>query len=110
MQAAYLSVRKQQVDRPPPFLQMPLLLSLHTSSDVANEKRNFYGVSSGFHSVGLSQHPILVAIQKVAQAGYKAIELNAETLPWAKPPRNTSNSCHGTRRYRRRSSSPGLVH
>ncbi len=42
-------------------------------------------MSPGFHSVGLSQHPILVAIEKVAQAGYKAIELNAETLPWAKP-------------------------
>ena len=38
----------------------------------------------GFHSVGLSQHPIFVAISKVAGAGYKAIELNAETLPWAK--------------------------
>jgi len=38
---------------------------------------------AGFHSVGLSKHPIAVAIEKVAAAGYKAIELNAETLPWA---------------------------
>jgi sugar phosphate isomerase/epimerase len=40
---------------------------------------------AGFHSVGLSQCSILTAINKVAAAGYKAIELNAETLPWADP-------------------------
>jgi sugar phosphate isomerase/epimerase len=40
---------------------------------------------SGFHSVGLPGCSILAAIDKVAAAGYKAIELNAETLPWAKP-------------------------
>lgn len=36
-----------------------------------------------FHSVGLPAHPILTAIDRVADAGYRAIELNAETLPWA---------------------------
>lgn len=36
-----------------------------------------------FHSVGLPQRGILEAIDRVAAAGYAAIELNAETLPWA---------------------------
>jgi sugar phosphate isomerase/epimerase len=40
---------------------------------------------AGFHSVGLSQCSVLTTINKVAAAGYKAIELNAETLPWAEP-------------------------
>jgi sugar phosphate isomerase/epimerase len=40
---------------------------------------------AGFHSVGLCQHPILTVINKVAATGYKAIELNAEKLPWAEP-------------------------
>lgn len=38
---------------------------------------------SCFHSVGLPARPILAAIDMVADAGYAAIELNAETLPWA---------------------------
>jgi sugar phosphate isomerase/epimerase len=40
---------------------------------------------AGFHSVGLSGHSILDAIDRVAEAGYATIELNAETLPWAQP-------------------------
>jgi sugar phosphate isomerase/epimerase len=40
---------------------------------------------TGFHSVGLCQQPILTVISKLAATGYQAIELNAETLPWAKP-------------------------
>jgi sugar phosphate isomerase/epimerase len=40
---------------------------------------------SCFHSVGLPERPILEAIRMVADAGYSAIELNAETLPWAQP-------------------------
>jgi sugar phosphate isomerase/epimerase len=40
---------------------------------------------AGFHSVGLSADPILTVIERVAAAGYDAIELNAETLPWAGP-------------------------
>jgi sugar phosphate isomerase/epimerase len=40
---------------------------------------------AGFHSVGLSADPILTVIERVAAAGYDAIELNAETLPWASP-------------------------
>ncbi len=40
---------------------------------------------AGFHSVGLSALPILAVIDRVAAAGYGAVELNAETLPWAGP-------------------------
>jgi sugar phosphate isomerase/epimerase len=42
-------------------------------------------MQSGFHSVGLPRHPLPVVIDRVAEAGYAAIELNAETLPWAEP-------------------------
>jgi sugar phosphate isomerase/epimerase len=37
---------------------------------------------SCFHSVGLPGRSLLEAIDMVAGAGYGAIELNAETLPW----------------------------
>lgn len=36
-----------------------------------------------FHSVGLPALSIQDVIRRVSRAGYKAIELNAETLPWA---------------------------
>ena len=39
----------------------------------------------GFHSAGLHRHPIEAVIERVSDAGYDCIELNAETLPWAKP-------------------------
>jgi sugar phosphate isomerase/epimerase len=39
----------------------------------------------GFHSVALHRDPIATAIDKVAAAGYRGIELNAETLSWAEP-------------------------
>jgi sugar phosphate isomerase/epimerase len=39
----------------------------------------------GFHSVGLHRYDIEKVIEKVAQAGYQALELNAEQLPWAEP-------------------------
>lgn len=40
---------------------------------------------AGFHSVGLPARPILEVMDRVAAAGYGAVELNAETLPWAGP-------------------------
>jgi sugar phosphate isomerase/epimerase len=40
---------------------------------------------SCFHSVGLPDRTLDEAIGLVADAGYDAIELNAETLPWAPP-------------------------
>src|SRR6478672_2541445 len=36
-----------------------------------------------FHSVGLPARSILEVIDMVAGAGFAAIELNAESLPWA---------------------------
>ncbi len=38
---------------------------------------------SCFHSVGLPARSLLECVRMVADAGYDAIELNAETLPWA---------------------------
>ncbi len=38
----------------------------------------------GLHSVGLHEYPIETVIQRVATAGYDAVELNAKTLPWAR--------------------------
>ena len=38
---------------------------------------------SCFHSVGLPDLAIGAVIDRVADAGYAALELNAETLPWA---------------------------
>ena len=40
---------------------------------------------SCFHSVGLHQLPPTKMVERVARAGYAAVELNAETLPYAKP-------------------------
>jgi sugar phosphate isomerase/epimerase len=40
-------------------------------------------VTPCFHSVGLPRRSLLEAIAMVADAGYAAIEINAETLPWA---------------------------
>jgi sugar phosphate isomerase/epimerase len=36
-----------------------------------------------FHSVGLPDLPVVDVIGRVADAGYAALELNAEALPWA---------------------------
>lgn len=63
----------------------------------------------GFHSVGLHQYPIEAAIDRVAAAGYEAIELSAETLPWAPPhvtPRLSSEERKG---LRRRAQNAGLA-
>ena len=38
---------------------------------------------SCFHSVGLPARSLVECVDLVADAGYDAIELNAETLPWA---------------------------
>lgn len=40
---------------------------------------------SCFHSVGLPELSIDEVIRRIARAGYNAVELNAETLPWASP-------------------------
>ena len=51
---------------------------------------------SCFHTVGLPERPLLDVIRMVADAGYAAIELNAETLPWA-PPHITPDADAATR-------------
>lgn len=50
-----------------------------------------------FHSVGLPDRPLLEVIDLVADAGYAAIEINCETLPWA-PPHLTPAADATTRR------------
>lgn len=52
---------------------------------------------SCFHSVGLPHRSLEETIQLVADAGYQAIELNAETLPWA-PAHITPDADADTRR------------
>lgn len=59
-----------------------------------------------FHSVGLPRRTILEAIDMVAAAGYSAIELNAETLPWAPahvtpqtPPQDRRDIAENCRRH-----------
>ena len=42
-------------------------------------------MQTAFHSVALDQLPVEEAMALVARHGYDAIELNAETLPWAGP-------------------------
>lgn len=50
-----------------------------------------------FHSVGLPNRPLLEVIGLAADAGYEAIEINCETLPWA-PPHITPAADAGARR------------
>ena len=42
-------------------------------------------MQTAFHSVALDQLPVEEAMAMVARHGYDAVELNAETLPWAGP-------------------------
>jgi sugar phosphate isomerase/epimerase len=42
-------------------------------------------MKTAFHSVGLDAYPLDEAMRLVAGQGFDAIELNAETLPWAGP-------------------------
>src|SRR3712207_8449306 len=42
-------------------------------------------MKAAFHSVGLPDRPILDAMRMISASGYSAVELNAETLPWAGP-------------------------
>ncbi len=38
-----------------------------------------------FHTGALAEYPVVEAIRRIARAGYGGVELNAETLPWARP-------------------------
>jgi sugar phosphate isomerase/epimerase len=53
------------------------------AENAASATRRVLTMKTCFHSVGLPARPLLEAIAMVADAGYDAIELNAETLPWA---------------------------
>ena len=63
----------------------------------------------GFHSIGLHEHPIGTVIEKVAAAGYDAIELNAETMPWAEPHVTPAFSRGERKRLRRKAADAGLI-
>ena len=63
----------------------------------------------GFHSVGLHMHPIEEAIERLAAAGYDAIEMATEQLPWASPHVTPDLSSGERRRLRRRVRDAGLA-
>ena len=63
----------------------------------------------GFHSVGLHKYLVETVIAKVAAAGYDAIELNAETLPWAQPHVTPALSAEERKSLRKKAEDAGLV-
>jgi sugar phosphate isomerase/epimerase len=63
----------------------------------------------GFHSSALHKDPIEAAIDKVAAAGYEAIELNAEDIPWAPPHVTPDLSGQERRSIRRRARDAGIA-
>jgi sugar phosphate isomerase/epimerase len=63
----------------------------------------------GFHSIGLHKYPVETVIEKVAAAGYYAVELNAETVPWAQPHVTPSLSAEGRKRLGIKAEDAGLV-
>jgi sugar phosphate isomerase/epimerase len=63
----------------------------------------------GFHSVGLHKYQVETVIEKVAAAGYDAVELSAETMPWAQPHVTPSLSKAQRSRLRKQAQAAGLV-
>ena len=63
----------------------------------------------GFHSSALHRHPIEDAIDKVAAAGFDAIEFNAEDIPWAPAHVRPSLSGEERARLRRRAKDAGVA-
>ena len=63
----------------------------------------------GFHSSALHRHPIGDAIDKVAAAGFDAIEFNAEDIPWAPAHVRPSLSGEERVRLRRRAKDAGVA-
>jgi len=63
----------------------------------------------GFHSIGLHKYPVETVIEKVAAAGYDAIELNAETVPWAQPHVTPALSAEEHKSLRKKAEDAGLV-
>jgi sugar phosphate isomerase/epimerase len=62
-----------------------------------------------FHSVGLPDRDILSVVDAVAGAGYVAVELNAETLPWAPAHVDPATSAADRRRIVERCRLHGLA-
>jgi sugar phosphate isomerase/epimerase len=63
---------------------------------------------TAFHSVALDQFPVEEAMEMVARHGYDAIELNAETLPWAGPHITPETDQETRRRISNRAQDLGL--
>lgn len=63
----------------------------------------------GFNSVGLHQYPIERVIEKVAEAGYDAVEFNAEVLPWAKPHVTPDFSFEKKKHIRKKAQDAGIA-
>jgi sugar phosphate isomerase/epimerase len=63
---------------------------------------------TAFHSVALDQLPVEEAMVMVARHGYDAIELNAETLPWAGPHITPETDQETRRRISNRAQNLGL--
>ena len=100
VQAAYLSVRDRRLDRPAAARGRAVRRAV-LSIGVRRESMH-----AGFHSVGLAGRSLLDAIDKVADAGYATIELNAETLPWAQPHVTPATSGGRARGHTRRDEAP----
>lgn len=66
-------------------------------------------MKAGFHSGYLQHLSVLAAIEAVASAGYDAIELNAETLPWARPHVGPDTTEAEQRAIREAASARGLM-
>ncbi len=70
---------------------------------------NQMGMRIGFHSSALHSHPLEDAMDRVAAAGYDAIEFNAEDIPWAPPHVTPDLSTEQRKRLRRRARDAGIA-
>ena len=75
VQGAYLSMRDGRLGRPAARRRRAL-----PRAELLRPP-----MRSCLHSVGLPDLPVLAACAAAAAAGYRGVELNAETLPWAGP-------------------------
>ena len=70
---------------------------------------NQMGMRIGFHSSALHSHPLEDAIDRVAAAGYDAIEFNAEDIPWAPAHVTPAVTTDQRTRLRRRAQDAGIA-
>lgn len=57
-------------------------------------------MKTSFHTAFLTDLPVLDAMRAVLDSGYDAVELNAETLPWAEPHLRPDTSAEEVRQIR----------